>query len=55
LVGKLTAVVANLAPRRMKFGVSEGMLLTAADESGKHAGMFLLEAEPGAVPGMKLR
>ncbi|NCZ47895.1 MAG: hypothetical protein EBX59_10085 [Betaproteobacteria bacterium] len=28
---------------------------TAADESGKHAGMFLLEAEPGAVPGMKLR
>ena len=55
LIGKLTAVVANLAPRKMKFGVSEGMLLSAADESGQVSGMFLLEAEPGAVPGMKIR
>lgn len=55
LVGKLTPVVANLAPRKMKFGVSEGMLLTAADESGRQAGMFLLEAESGATPGMKIR
>jgi methionyl-tRNA synthetase len=39
----------------MKFGVSEGMLLSAADESGQVSGMFLLEAEPGAVPGMKIR
>ena len=55
LVGKLTPVVANLAPRKMKFGISEGMLLTAADESGQQAGMFLLEAEPGAQAGMKVR
>jgi methionyl-tRNA synthetase len=55
LIGKLTAVVANLAPRKMKFGVSEGMLLSAADESGQVSGMFLLEAEPGAAPGMKIR
>jgi len=55
LVGKLTAVVANLAPRKMKFGISEGMLLSAADETGKVPGMFLLEAEVGAVPGMKIR
>jgi methionyl-tRNA synthetase len=55
LVGKLTAVVANLAPRKMKFGISEGMLLSAADESGDVPGMFLLDAEPGALPGMKIR
>ncbi len=55
LVGKLTAVVANLAPRKMKFGISEGMLLSAADETGKVPGMFVLEAEVGAVPGMKIR
>ena len=55
LVGKLTAVVANLAPRKMKFGISEGMLLSAADESGNVPGLFLLEAAPGALPGMKIR
>jgi tRNA-binding EMAP/Myf-like protein len=39
----------------MKFGISEGMLLSAADETGKVPGMFVLEAEVGAVPGMKIR
>jgi methionyl-tRNA synthetase len=56
LVGKLTVVVANLAPRKMKFGVSEGMVLAAshADESG-HPGLFILEPWPGATPGLRVR
>jgi methionyl-tRNA synthetase len=56
LVGKLTVVVANLAPRKMKFGVSEGMVLAAshADEKA-HAGLYLLEPWPGAVPGLRVR
>src|SRR5690606_3005317 len=44
LKGKLTVVVANLAPRKMKFGVSEGMILAASDES---AGPFLLSVDEG--------
>jgi methionyl-tRNA synthetase len=48
-------VVANLAPRKMKFGVSEGMVLAAGDESGAHPGLFLLEADSGAVPGMRVK
>ena len=53
LVGKLTVVVANLAPRKMKFGVSEGMVLAAghADETAQ-PGIFLLEPHAGAQPGM---
>lgn len=51
LVGKLTVMVANLAPRKMKFGVSEGMVL-AAGPGG--ADIFLLEPDAGAVPGMKV-
>jgi methionyl-tRNA synthetase len=56
LVGKLTVLVANLAPRKMKFGISEGMVLAAshADEKA-HAGVYLLEPWPGAQPGMRVR
>ncbi|HYG45016.1 MAG TPA: methionine--tRNA ligase [Bordetella sp.] len=55
LVGKLTVVVANLAPRKMKFGVSEGMVLAAshADEA-VDAGIYVLEPWPGAQPGMRV-
>ena len=55
LIGKLTVVVANLAPRKMKFGVSEGMVLAAshADEKA-HPGLHVLEPWPGAVPGMRV-
>ena len=49
LVGKLTVVVANLAPRKMRFGVSEGMVL-AAGPGGKE--IFLLSPDSGAEPGM---
>lgn len=51
LVGKLTVLVANLAPRKMRFGVSEGMVL-AAGPGGKD--IFLLEPHAGAKPGMKV-
>jgi methionyl-tRNA synthetase len=51
LVGKLTVMVANLAPRKMKFGVSEGMVL-AAGPGGED--IYLLEPDNGAHPGMKV-
>ena len=51
LVGKLTVVVANLAPRKMKFGISEGMVL-AAGPGG--ADIWLLEPHAGAQPGMRV-
>jgi methionyl-tRNA synthetase len=56
LVGKLTVMVANLAPRKMKFGVSEGMVLAAshADEKAQ-PGIFVLQPWPGAQPGMRIR
>ncbi|MEY2690559.1 MAG: hypothetical protein RL375_4759, partial [Pseudomonadota bacterium] len=56
LEGKLTVMVANLAPRKMKFGISEGMVLAAshADEKA-HPGIFVLEPGAGAVPGMRVR
>ena len=56
LEGKLTVMVANLAPRKMKFGVSEGMVLAAshADEKA-NPGVFVLEPFPGAQPGMRVR
>jgi methionyl-tRNA synthetase len=56
LKGKLTVLVANLAPRKMKFGVSEGMVLAAshADEKAQ-PGIFVLEPSPGALPGMRVR
>jgi methionyl-tRNA synthetase len=54
LVGRLTVAVANLAPRKMKFGLSEGMVLAASlpDDGG---GVFLLAPDSGAQPGMKVR
>jgi methionyl-tRNA synthetase len=56
LVGKLTVMVANLAPRKMKFGVSEGMVLAASHADGKaDAGIYVLEPWPGAQPGMRVR
>jgi methionyl-tRNA synthetase len=55
LVGKLTVMVANLAPRKMKFGVSEGMVLAAshADEKAE-PGIYILHPWPGARPGMRI-
>lgn len=52
LAGKLTVVVANLAPRKMKFGMSEGMVLAA---SGEAPGLFLLSPDSGAQPGMRVK
>jgi methionyl-tRNA synthetase len=52
LVGRLTVMVANLAPRKMKFGMSEGMVLAASDEAG---GPFILSPDVGAQPGMRVK
>ncbi|ABI60153.1 methionine--tRNA ligase [Nitrosomonas eutropha] len=52
LKGRLTVMVANLAPRKMKFGLSEGMVLAASGESG---GPFLLAPDSGAQPGMRVK
>jgi len=55
LVGKLTVLVANLAPRKMKFGVSEGMVLAASHgDASVDGGLYLLEPGLGATPGMRL-
>ena len=55
LAGKLTVVVANLAPRKMKFGLSEGMVLAASHADDKaHPGLYILEPWPGAEPGMRV-
>lgn len=56
LVGKLTVMVANLAPRKMKFGVSEGMVLAASAKDEKaNPGIYVLNPWPGAEPGMRVR
>jgi methionyl-tRNA synthetase len=55
LVGKLTVMIANLAPRKMKFGVSEGMVLAASDADRSSPGIFLLDPHDGAQPGMRIR
>ncbi|MDB5802761.1 MAG: metG [Betaproteobacteria bacterium] len=55
LIGKHTVMVANLAPRKMKFGLSEGMILAASDPAGKHPGLFILQPHQGALPGMKVK
>jgi methionyl-tRNA synthetase len=52
LEGRLTVVVANLAPRKMKFGLSEGMVLAA---SGDEPGIFLISPDAGARPGMRVK
>ncbi len=52
LKGRLTVMVANLAPRKMKFGMSEGMVLAASDERG---GPFILAPDSGAEPGMRVK
>jgi methionyl-tRNA synthetase len=56
LIGKLTVMVANLAPRKMKFGTSEGMVLAASHADAKaHPGLYVLEPWPGATPGLRVR
>jgi methionyl-tRNA synthetase len=52
LVGRLTVMVANLQPRKMRFGESQGMVLAA---SGEGPGIFLLSPDSGAQPGMKVK
>ena len=51
LVGRMTVTVANLAPRKMRFGESQGMVLAAGDGTG----IYLLSADSGAVPGMRIK
>jgi len=53
LVGRLTVMVANLAPRKMKFGLSEGMVLAASGEDAP--GLFILSPDSGAQPGMRVK
>ena len=55
LIGRMTVMVANLAPRKMKFGLSEGMILAASDAEGKTPGIFLLAPDSGAQPGMRVK
>ncbi len=56
LIGKHTVMVANLAPRKMKFGVSEGMVLAASHGDEKaNPGIYVLNPWPGATPGMRVR
>ena len=59
LKGRLTVMVANLAPRKMRFGLSQGMVLAASNNSpaapGEGPGIFLLSPDSGAQPGMKVK
>ena len=52
LIGKLVVCVNNLKPRKMRFGVSEGMILAAGDDTD---GIFILSPDDGASPGMQVR
>ena len=52
LEGKLVVMVANLAPRKMRFGLSEGMVLAA---SGSDSGLFVISPDEGATPGMRVK
>ena len=54
LVGRLVVMIANLAPRKMRFGVSEGMVLAASSALKKDEGVYLVEPFEGAEPGMRL-
>jgi methionyl-tRNA synthetase len=51
LVGRQVVIVANLKPKKMRFGTSEGMALAASDDTG----VFLLAPDAGAAAGMKVR
>jgi methionyl-tRNA synthetase len=53
LVGRVVVMVANLAPRKMRFGISEGMVLCASDK-GDGSGVFLVSADAGVQPGMSV-
>ncbi|MDR2016395.1 MAG: methionine--tRNA ligase subunit beta, partial [Burkholderiales bacterium] len=53
LIGRFTPMVANLAPRKMKFGISEGMVLAASGDDT--SGIYLLQPDSGAQPGMKIK
>ena len=53
LVGKSIVMVANLAPRKMRFGVSQGMILCASGVDDG-SGLFLLDSDDGAMPGMRV-
>ena len=59
LEGRLTVMVANLAPRKMKFGLSEGMVLAASfdskDPAAKGTGLYILAPDEGAQPGMRVK
>ncbi|MCB1947523.1 MAG: methionine--tRNA ligase, partial [Nitrosomonas sp.] len=52
LKGRLTVMVANLAPRKMKFGLSEGMVLAAGSGGSE---LFILSPDSGAQPGMRIK
>ncbi len=54
LEGRLTIMVANLQPRKMRFGLSEGMVLAAGDGSGDNGGIYLLAPDSGALPGQRV-
>ena len=51
LQGRMTVMVANLAPRKMKFGMSEGMVLAASGDGG----LYILTPDEGAKPGMRIK
>ncbi len=60
LKGRMTVMVANLAPRKMKFGLSEGMVLAASGETTGHldklgTGLYILSPDDGAQPGMRIK
>ena len=52
LIGRQVVMIANLEPRKMRFGVSEGMVLCASGDDGPE--VFLLSPDNGAMPGMKV-
>jgi methionyl-tRNA synthetase len=54
LVGRYVVMIANLAPRKMRFGISEGMVLCASGKAEGGEGVFLLSADAGVQPGMKI-
>ena len=55
LIGRHTVMVANLTPRKMKFGMSEGMVLAASDPDGKTGGLYILSPDAGASAGMRVK